>query len=78
MGGFLSTESDLSKYDKVPILEVSEEINLQFKELINEVQQMKENNIPTKGFELKIDNLIFNLYNLTNEERNEIGFIEIV
>jgi len=65
-------------FDKIPILEVSEEINLQFKELINEVQQMKENNIPMKGFELKIDNLIFNLYNLTNEERNEIGFIEIV
>src|SRR5690554_5172353 len=66
---------ELSKifFDKISVLEVSEETNLQFKDLIFEVQKLKEN----KELELKIDNLIFDLYNLTNEERNEIGFIEI-
>jgi len=70
---------ELSKifFDKIPVLIVSEETNLQFKKIIDEIQQLKKNNEPTKEQELIIDNLLFNLYDLNEEEIREIGFIEI-
>ena len=64
-------------FDKIPVLEISEETNLQFKKSADDIQQMKENNEPTKEAELNIDNLIFDQYNLTEEERKVIDFIEI-
>jgi hypothetical protein len=38
---------------------------------------MKQNNKNTKTQEIEIDNMIFDLYQLTIEERDTIGFIEI-
>lgn len=70
---------ELSKifFDKIPILDVPKEINQSFKELIEDIQLRIKNNITTKEALLKIDDMIFDLYNLTFEERNEIGFIDI-
>ena len=71
---------ELSKIfiDKISVIEISEETNLQFKKIIDKIQQMKKNNESTKELELNIDNLLFNLYYLTEEEIREIGFIEIL
>ena len=64
-------------FDKIPVLKISEEINKLFRSLIFEIGQIKARNESSKEIELKIDNMLFDLYNLTDEEREEIGFIEI-
>ncbi|MCO7318000.1 hypothetical protein OKE80_01330 [Riemerella anatipestifer] len=71
---------ELSKifFDKITVMQISEETNLQFKKIIDDIQQMKENGESTKELELIIDTLLFNLYNLKEEEIKEIGFIEIL
>ena len=50
---------ELSKIfiDKISVIEISEETNLQFKKIIDKIQQMKKNNESTKELELNIDNL---------------------
>lgn len=70
---------ELSKifFDKVSVLDVSEKVNLVFKKLIDNVQQLKINHQSSKDIEIEIDQKIFELYSLTEEEINEIGFIEI-
>ena len=66
---------ELSKifFDKIPVCEVSEAINLKFQELIEDIQHTY-----TTQKAKKIDLMLFDLYNLTQEERNAIGFVEIV
>ena len=66
---------ELSKifFDKIPVYEVSEAINLKFQELIEDIQHAY-----TTQKAKKIDLMLFDLYNLTQEERNAIGFVEIV
>lgn len=64
--------------DKIPVIDVSEDINLQFKSLVSKVQESKLSNELTKEIELEIDNKIFELYNLTEAEKRKIGFIEIL
>ncbi|WP_312322707.1 TaqI-like C-terminal specificity domain-containing protein [Soonwooa sp.] len=70
---------ELSKifFDKVSVLKISKTINNQFKELILKINKLKQDDCSTKDLELNIDNLIFSLYGLTNNEKREIGFIEI-
>jgi hypothetical protein len=38
---------------------------------------LRSNHMSTKYIEEELDDLIFNLYNLSPSEKNEIGFIEI-
>src|SRR5690606_7592694 len=66
---------ELSKvfFDKISVINVSIETNVEFKKLISEI---KKNNKLNKEIELKIDELIYDLYDLSIDERNEIGFIE--
>ncbi len=66
---------ELSKvfFDKISVINVSIETNVEFKKLISEI---KKNNKSNKEIELKIDELIYDLYDLSIDERNEIGFIE--
>ena len=59
-------------FDKIPVLQVSDEIDSIFKETVTQIQSDY-----TKEQALVIDNLLFDLYNLTIEERNIIGYIEI-
>ena len=65
---------ELSKifFDKIPIKEVSQEQNDTFRKVVTSIQSDY-----TKETAIIIDNMLFDLYNLTNEERNVIGYIEI-
>ena len=70
---------ELSKifFDKIPVIKVDNETNIALEAKITEIQALKQQNIDTKQQEIEIDNMIFDLYQLTPEERNSIGFIEI-
>ncbi|ALU26046.1 DUF7149 domain-containing protein [Myroides odoratimimus] len=63
--------------DKIPVLQVSKNINLEFEKLVSEVQELKSNQLCTTEIELEIDRRIFELYSLSEEEKDIIGFIEI-
>ena len=66
---------ELSKifFDKIPVYEVSDAQNLQFQDAVEDIQ-----NEYTKQKAQRIDSMLFDLYNLSSEERNVIGFVEIV
>ena len=65
---------ELSKifFDKIPVKQISSAQNEVFREAINKIQSDY-----TKTLAIYIDSLIFDLYNLTDEERATIGYIEI-
>lgn len=65
---------ELSKifFDKIPVLEVSDEINERFKTAVKDIQ-----NGYSKEQAILIDEMLFDLYGLSDEERKAIGFIEI-
>ncbi len=65
---------ELSKifFDKIPVLQVNDNANNLFKNAILDIQ-----NEYSKKKAMKIDTMIFDLYNLTKEEREYIGFVEI-
>ncbi len=60
-------------FDKIPVLKVSDEINKSFIPVLKDIQ-----NEYTKQKAQRIDSMLFDLYNLTTEERQTIGFVEIV
>ena len=66
---------ELSKifFDKIPVYEVSDAQNLQFQDAVEDIQ-----NEYTKQKAQRIDSMLFDLYNLSSEERKVIGFVEIV
>lgn len=64
-------------FDKIPVLKVDKKINQDFKKLVMQIQNYSLNGLSTKEIEIEIDNKIFELYSLSKEEINEIGFIEI-
>ena len=66
---------ELSKifFDKIPVCKVTDTQEKLFHEFIDDIQ-----NKYTKDKAIEIDTLIFDLYNLTSEEREAIGFVEIV
>ena len=70
---------ELSKifFDKIPVIEVDDKINAEFIDIIKKIQQLKKNNENSKHLDIQVDNMINNLYNLTQEEKDVIGFIEI-
>jgi adenine-specific DNA-methyltransferase len=70
---------ELSKifFDKIPVISISNETNMIFRNLILKIQQLQVENQQTIELEKKIDNLLFKLYDLNEEEMKEIGFIEI-
>ena len=57
---------------KTPVLQVSDYTNEIFREKVNAIQSNY-----TKEQAKEIDTLLFDLYNLTDEERRQIGFIDI-
>lgn len=59
-------------FDKIQVLNVSCHVNEEFAKLIDNIQKEY-----TKEKAIHIDNRLFDLYNLTIEERKTIGFIEI-
>jgi len=63
--------------DKIPVLDVNIEQDQVFKPLVLECQEMVSKGQNPIEIEKQIDNIIFDLYNLSNEEKSMIGFIEI-
>ena len=61
--------------DKIPVLKVDDQLNYQFEKLVSQIQSSKR--VGNRELELNIDQMIFDLYDLSVDERNEIGFIEI-
>ena len=66
---------ELSKifFDKIPVYEVSDAQNLQFQNAVEDIQKEY-----TKQKAQRIDFMLFDLYNLSSEERATIDFVEIV
>ena len=65
---------ELSKifFDKIPIKKITPEQNEAFRKAVASIQLDY-----TKESAVSIDTILFDLYNLTNEERKVIGYIEI-
>lgn len=65
---------ELSKifFDKIPIKKISPEQNEAFRKAVTSIQFNY-----TKEAAISVDNMLFDLYNLTNEERKVIGNVEI-
>ena len=65
---------ELSKifFDKIPVCKISESQDKLFQELVEDIQ-----NNYTKEKALQIDTMLFDLYTLSLEEREVIGFVEI-
>ena len=59
-------------FDKIPIIKVSDNEEKKFRNIVGDVQKAY-----SKEKAIHIDNLIFDMYNLTTEERDIVGFIEI-
>ena len=70
---------ELSKifFDKILVKKIDKETNKAFLKLVSEIQTLKEKNESTLDLEKKIDNVIFDVYQLNESEKAEIGFIEI-
>ena len=58
-------------FDKIPVLQVSDEVNNTFIPIIESIQMEY-----TYEKAKEVDSMIFDLYNLTLEERQVIGFVE--
>ncbi|MFV8340709.1 TaqI-like C-terminal specificity domain-containing protein, partial [Flavobacterium sp. LB3P21] len=64
-------------FEKIPVIKIKNSDNQIFKEKIIKIQELKKDNKNTKSMEIEIDEIIFKMYNLTPEEIEKIGFIEI-
>ena len=70
---------ELSKifFDKIPVIEINTQMDSKFRDLVLEIQKLKQCNKSTKHIEIQIDEMIFDLYGLSINERKTIGFIEL-
>ena len=59
-------------FDKIPVIQVDQDVNEEFSAILEQMQTQWDKNIA-----IRIDQKIFDLYELTKEEREVIGFIEI-
>jgi hypothetical protein len=65
-------------FDKIPIMKVDDSIEKSFNQLVIEIQKKKILNDNPSEIEHEIDNLLFDLYHLSTEEKSQIGFIEVL
>lgn len=65
---------ELSKifFDKIPVIQVDKKAEIKFKTAVLDIQSEY-----TESKAREIDSMIFDLYNLTAEERDAIGYITI-
>lgn len=63
--------------EQLPVIQITEADNNEFMKLIRKRDSLMDTKLPTRTIDLEIDEKIFNLYGLTNQEKKEIGFIEI-
>jgi len=75
----LSSGRELSKifFDKIPVKLVDKKTEEQFRQLVNNIQSKRKELKDTVDLEVKIDHMIFEIYELTKEEQEIIGFIKI-
>ena len=59
-------------FDKIPVIQIDDKTNLEFAHRIEDIQKNY-----TKNKAVELDKLIFDIYNLTTKEKEEIGFVEI-
>jgi hypothetical protein len=64
-------------FDKIPVIDIDDATNTLFLEKITQLQDYKQKCEQTKIIEIELDTMIFDLYKLSKEERDLIGFIEI-
>jgi len=64
-------------FDKIPVIDVDKATNTLFEARVTQIQTLRRQNIDTKQQEIEIDNMIFDLYQLTLKEKSIIGFIKI-
>lgn len=60
-------------FDKIRVMKISDDINDKFISIVDDIQVEY-----TKEKALEIDSMLFDLYDLSEDERKSIGFIEIV
>ena len=70
---------ELSKifFESIPIIQINSKIENEFSIKVLQIQTLISDNKESKKIETELDNMIFDLYQLTKEERETIGFIEI-
>ena len=58
---------ELSKifFDKIPVIEINTQMDSKFRDLVLEIQKLKQCNKSTKHIEIQIDEMIFDLYGLS-------------
>lgn len=59
-------------FDKIPVVQVSDKEDMVYHDIISNIQ-----NDYTRQKAMAIDSMIFDLYNISKEERTIIGFVEI-
>ncbi|MPN14600.1 hypothetical protein SDC9_161927 [bioreactor metagenome] len=59
-------------------MKVDDSIEKSFNQLVIEIQKKKILNDNPSEIEHEIDNLLFDLYHLSTEEKSQIGFIEVL
>lgn len=64
-------------FDLIAVKKVSDELDEIFKVKIMAIQSARSQQIDTFKMEKEIDELLFDIYDLTIEERQVIGFIDI-
>ena len=60
-------------FDKIRVMKISDDINDKFISIVDDIQVEY-----TKEKAIEIDSMLFDLYDLSEDERKSIGFIEIV
>lgn len=62
--------------DKIPVLEIDNDLNSKFEIIVSKIQANIDSSTINQLL-LQLDKMIFDLYELSEEERTAIGFIEI-
>jgi hypothetical protein len=63
--------------DQIRVREIDDDINLEFKQYLSEIQKFDESTEEFEQLKRLIDQAIFRVYDLNDEDIAEIGFIEI-
>ncbi len=65
---------ELSKifFDKIPVIEINTQMDSKFRDLVLEIQKLNQCNKSAKHIEIQIDEMIFDRYGLSINERKTI------
>lgn len=63
--------------EQLKVIQVSVKTNKEFEKMVFKLQDLSKKQKPIREIEIEIDEKLFDLYSLTKDEREAIGFIEI-